>query len=131
MASVAAPPRRGLLLGLGRGGLAVWASWDASLQRGPWPFFPGGEGFLEPALPLVCPQSWRRVSLALVPATPGLSGLWENGPEGPSLLMRAAEMRGTQESPGAPGKPFLTLSSAGWESKVVWDDKRCFIIFLI
>ena len=84
-ASVAAPPRRGLSLGLGRGGLGVWASWKVSLQRGPWPLFPRGEGFLEPALPLVCPQSWRRVSLALVPATPGLSGLWQNGPEGPCL----------------------------------------------
>lgn len=59
------------------------------------------------------------------PAPPGLRGLWGHCPEGLSLLMRAAEMRGSLQSSGALIKPFLTLSSAGWESKVVWFDKRC------
>lgn len=52
-------------------------------------------------------------------------GLGENCPEGPSLLMRAAEVRGSLGNPGAQVKPFLTLSLPGWESKVVWGDKRC------
>lgn len=89
-----------------------------------------GWGFPAPALPLdcaTCPSSELEASGdgRESPATPGLRGLWGNCPEGPCLLMRAAEMRGSLGSPGAQEKPFLTLSSAGWESKVVWGDKRC------
>lgn len=34
-------------------------------------------------------------------------------------------MRGSLGNPGAQVKPFLTLSLAGWESKVMWGDKGC------
>ena len=51
----------------------------------------------------------------------------ERLPRGPSLLMRAAEIRGSVGSSGAQAKQLLTSPIPGWESKVVWGDrdKRC------
>lgn len=115
-----------LLLEQGRGWLC-WHFGKHPSEGACSPCFQGQKGFPCAA----CPLNWRRqvtegsCASALVPATLDFKEPWGNRPEGPSLLMRAAEIRGSLGRPGAQTKPFPTLSSAGWESKVVWSDKRC------